>query len=82
MNWPGTVTEITPPHMHMHFELLFKAGKLLSKTVGEPGTQGATVTGMQGIGVSTPNAAAVAAATIGFASEVHMPNGAILTMGA
>ena len=28
---------------------------------------------MQGIGVSTPNAAAVAAATVGFAGEEHIP---------
>lgn len=68
--------------MHMHFELLFKAGKLLIKTVGEPGTQGATVAGIQGMGVSTPRAAAVAAATMGLANEVHMPKGEILAMGA
>jgi len=30
---------------------------------------------MQGIGVSTPNAAAVAAATVGFAIDMHIPNG-------
>ena len=28
---------------------------------------------MQGIGVSTPNAAAVAAATVGLAMELHIP---------
>jgi hypothetical protein len=50
-------------------------------TVGEPGAQGATVTGTQGIGVSTPKAAAVAAATVGFAIEVHIANGGIFTMG-
>lgn len=50
-------------------------------TVGEPGAQGAAVTGMQGIGVNTPRAAAVAAATMGFAGELHMPKGKTLTMG-
>ena len=36
---------------------------------------------MHGIGVSTPSAAAVAAATIGLASDVHIPNGGMLTTG-
>ena len=33
------------------------------------------------MGVSTPSAAAVAAATAGFAIELHMANGRILTNG-
>lgn len=37
---------------------------------------------MHGIGVSTPNAAAVAAITIGFDGLEHMPNGGTLTIGA
>lgn len=48
---------------------------------GEPGTQGATVLGIQGMGVSTPKAAAVAAATIGLAIELHIANGGILAIG-
>jgi hypothetical protein len=52
-----------------------------SITVGAPGTQGEVVTGMQGMGVSTPNAAAVAAATAGFAGDMHMPNGMMFTSG-
>ena len=36
---------------------------------------------MQGMGVSTPSAAAVAAATIGLDGELHMPKGRTLTMG-
>jgi hypothetical protein len=36
---------------------------------------------MQGIGVSTPRAAAVAAATVGLAIDVHIPKGMILTIG-
>ena len=52
-----------------------------TNTVGDPGAQGAAVTGTQGIGVKTPNAAAVAAATCGFAMEVHIPKGMILTIG-
>lgn len=36
---------------------------------------------MQGIGVSTPEAAAVAEATVGLASDMHMPNGMMFTIG-
>lgn len=39
------------------------------------------ITGIQGIGVNTPNAAAVAEATIGFAIELHMLNGRIFFIG-
>jgi hypothetical protein len=52
------------------------------RTVGEPVTHGAIVTGTQGIGVSTPIAAAVAAMTVGFDGLEHMPNGGTLTIGA
>ena len=37
---------------------------------------------MHGMGVNTPIAAAVAAATVGFAGELHTPNGRIFTIGA
>src|SRR5471032_3469604 len=67
--------------MHISLEALLSAGRLPSRTVGEPGIHGALVMGMQGMGTSTPMAAAVAAATTGLASEVHMPNGRMLTMG-
>lgn len=50
-------------------------------TVGDPGTQGAGITGIQGIGVSAPKAAAVAAATVGLAMELHIPKGIIFTKG-
>jgi hypothetical protein len=53
----------------MHFDVLFKAGMLATSTVGEPGAQGAAVTGTQGIGVKAPKAAAVAAATVGLAID-------------
>ena len=51
------------------------------RTVGEPGLHGAGNTGIHGIGVRTPKAAEVAAATVGLRSEEHIPNGVILTMG-
>ncbi|MGF7031700.1 hypothetical protein J2T17_002614 [Paenibacillus mucilaginosus] len=62
-------------------EPVFRAGIPPRRTCGEPGAQGAAVAGMQGIGVSTPKAAAVAAATDGLAGEEHMPKGRMLTMG-
>jgi hypothetical protein len=65
----------------MHLELLLRAGILATITVGAPGAQGAAVTGMQGIGVNTPKAAAVAAATIGLDGELHIPKGIMFTIG-
>ena len=58
----------------MHLLELFRAGFPPTRTVGDPGAHGAAQAGMQGIGVSTPSAAAVAAATVGFARDVHIPN--------
>jgi len=78
---PGAVKEIMPPHMQLHMLVLFKAGMLPIITVAEPGDHGATVTGTHGIGVNTPNAAAVAAATVGLAIDMHMPKGGIFTIG-
>lgn len=72
---------MTPAQAQVRHEVLFSAGAMRSNTVGEPGTQGAGVTGMHGIGVSTPSAAAVADATAGLASEVHIPNGRMLMTG-
>lgn len=70
-----------PSQVHMHLDVLFNAGVLLMRTLGEPGAQGAGVTGMQGIGVRTPSAAVVAVATAGFASEAQSPKGWILARG-
>ena len=77
----GLVIEIIPPQLHVHMEELFNAGMPPSRTVAAPGDQGATVTGMHGIGVNTPKAAAVAAATVGFEGDMHMPNGGMFTVG-
>jgi hypothetical protein len=77
----GKVIMITPAQLHMHFETLSSAGMPPMSTVGAPGIQGAAVAGIQGIGVSTPKAAAVAAATTGLAGDMHTPKGMILTIG-
>jgi len=82
VNSPGLTIEIMPAHVHISVDVLSRVGMLASITVGAPGVQGATVTGMQGMGVSTPNAAVVAAATAGLAGDMHIPNGMIFTIGA
>ncbi|MFT7288282.1 MAG: hypothetical protein ACI87W_002399 [Halieaceae bacterium] len=74
--------EIIPAQVHMHLDILLRAGKLLIITVGgPPGIQGAGMTGIQGTGVGTPRAAAVAAINIGFDGDMHIPNGGMLTIG-
>lgn len=77
----GLMMLMTPPQLHMHLDTLSSAGLLPISTVGAPTTQGDAVAGTQGIGVNTPSAAAVAAATVGLAGEVHIPNGMIFTSG-
>jgi hypothetical protein len=67
--------------MHISLHVLSTDGMLPSKTVGAPGDHGAAVAGMQGMGVSTPKAAEVAAATVGFAKLRHIPKGNMFTMG-
>lgn len=62
-------------------QLLFNAGLPPTMTVGDPGAHGDAVAGMQGIGVSTPKAALVAAATVGFARLLHMAKGGIFAKG-
>jgi hypothetical protein len=78
---PGLLISITPAQLHISLELSFRAGKLAIITVGQPGAHGAAITGVQGCGVSAPIAAAVAAATIGFAMLLHIPKGAIFAPG-
>ena len=81
VNCPGATTWITPPQLQASFELSCSAGMLPTSTVGEPGAHGAAVTGMQGMGVKAPSAAAVAAATIGFDMLLQVPKGRMLTIG-
>src|ERR1700733_4476445 len=78
---PASLKVMTPPQMHISCETLSSEGKFPNSTVGPPATQGAGVAGMQGIGVSTPRAAAVAAATTGFEGDIHMPKDMIFTIG-
>jgi hypothetical protein len=81
VTWPGKPSVITPPQVHMQVHVLFRAGMLPIMQVAEPGVQGDVVTGMQGIGVNTPRAAAVAEATVGLAIDMHIPKGGMLVIG-
>jgi hypothetical protein len=67
--------------LHINLQLLSSAGLFLIIVFGAPGAHGAEVTGMHGIGVNTPNAAAVAAATCGLLGVLHMANGMMFFMG-
>jgi len=60
----GLLTEIMPPHIHIHLALLISAGCPIT-IVFPGGAQGAVMAGVQGMGVSTPMAADVAEATVG-----------------
>jgi hypothetical protein len=81
VTWPGKPIEITPPQVHMQVHVLFRAGMLPIMQVAEPGVHGDVVTGMQGIGVNTPRAAAVAEATVGLAIDMHIAKGGMLVIG-
>jgi hypothetical protein len=78
---PATLILIEPAQQHSNLLSLLSAGILPINTVGAPANQGATVIGIQGMGVGTPKAAAVAAITMGFAMLLHIPNGKILSNG-
>jgi hypothetical protein len=74
---------MTPPKAHINLQVLFKAGFPRIKIVGDPGTQGAGIVGVQGCGFKTPQGGmlAVAEATAGFAILVHMANGIMFIKG-
>jgi hypothetical protein len=80
--WPASVTLTVPAHIHWHVEESFSAGWPPIITVEDPGVQGDVVMGTQGWGVSTPMAAAVAAATCGLLGDMHIPKGIRFTLGA
>jgi hypothetical protein len=77
----GLITWITPPQLHISFDVWLRAGYPPISTVGLPGAHGAESNGMQGIGVKTPRAAAVAAATCGLDGQLHIPKTGMFTNG-
>ncbi len=70
-----------PSQLHRQVEVDVRTGQFPIVTVGDPGIQGAEVTGIHGCGVNTPMAAAVALATIGFVMLLHIPKDRMLAMG-
>jgi len=68
--------------MQMHLLVFVSAGCPCIMLCGLPGIHGAVTAGMQGMGVSTPMAAAVAEATVGLLRVLHMPKGMMFTIGA
>ena len=79
--WPACVIEMVPAHMHWQVLSEVRAGTPPTATVADPGAHGPAMTGRHGWGVSTPSAAAVAAATWGLAGEVHMPKVGMFVIG-
>jgi len=75
---PGFTIVITPPHIHINVDELFIAGKLLTKTVGEPGAHGVSVRGTHGAGANITGGGLIVA---GFAGLLHIPNGGMFTLG-
>ncbi len=78
---PGKVTLMMPPQAQLQMAPAQTAGVPPIKVVALGGSQGPAGTGTQGIGVKTPRAAAVAAATVGLERLVHIPNGGMLSSG-
>lgn len=72
---------IIPPNEHTAWLGCATAGILATIVLGAVGIQGAMVMGVQGMGVKTPKAAAVAAATAGFAKLMHIPKGMMFIKG-
>jgi len=81
LNWPGAPIVIRPPNAQLAVQLLVSAGIPPTSTVGEPGFHGPAGKGVQACGVRTPSAAEVAAATAGFAKDMHIPNGLMFAWG-
>src|SRR3954471_15013892 len=76
------VMVMTPPNEQTQVEPDTSAGLPPIVVWGAVGIQVPAIAGTHGIGVSTPKAAALAAATVGFAILEHIPNGGMLTIGA
>ena len=67
--------EIEPAYAHMPLQSEARQGLPPMRTLGLVGIHAPAGCGIQGCGVRTPKAAAVAAATCGFAMDEHIPNG-------
>lgn len=76
---PGAHTDMEPPYAHISFASLQKHGLFPASIFASAGIHVPAGTIVQGCGVNTPRAAAVADATWGFARELHIPKPAIFT---
>jgi hypothetical protein len=72
---------IVPPQTQRQVSVWRRAGCVAIVTVGDPGDHGMGVFGAHGCGVSTPPAAAVAAAVAGNAGDMQGPNGTMFAPG-
>jgi hypothetical protein len=72
---------MVPVHAHLQVLSLVSAAWFPIFVFEAPGLHGPVVTGIHGAGVGVPMAAAVAAATVGFACVLHMPKGMMFFMG-
>jgi hypothetical protein len=70
-----------PPQAHVQVLSAVSSGKPRFRAIGAPGAQGDVSAGMQGCGVGTPPAAAVAARTIGLAGDMHSPKVLMFDVG-
>jgi hypothetical protein len=64
---------MTPPQAQLQIDPVVRAWFPPIVVRSAPGTQRPITAGLHGIGVSTPSAALVAAATVGFAKLMHIP---------
>ena len=71
---------ILPAYAHISLQSFVRQGFPPASTVPCVGIHAPVGCGIQGCGVRTPKAAAVAAATCGFAMDEHIPNGGMFDM--
>ena len=77
---PGLTMLMLPAYPHISLASEVRHGFPPTITVGLAGIHVPAGTNVQGWGVRTPIAAAVADATAGLASDVHRPNGEIFVL--
>ena len=74
-NCAGLIIDTEPAYAHISLQSLVRQGLPSTRTFGFVGIHVPAGIGIHGWGVSTPSAAAVAAATAGLANDVHIPKG-------
>jgi hypothetical protein len=72
---------MSPAYEQFNIQLASSIGMPPKKTEADPGLHGPAGAGMHGMGVRTPRAAAVAAATAGFARLIQTPKEGTFSIG-